>query len=303
MKPDLVAPGEVVISTASLDVAPACPASPAVSVYAYDGMNHIALRGTSVAAPHMAGAVALLLQKRGDLDPAQVLDYFRTHARHDGFTGATAGNDWGSGKLDLGDLIDPTVSITAPAGGTIARIGNALGVSWSAHDSLGSVANVDVAISRTGPAGPFTTIATAIPNSGSLSWSVTGPQTGAGQAYLRVVAHDTNANTGTAQMSTGFTIAGAAAAVGREPFAFALGEARPNPARGPVSVSYTVGADAEVRLAVEDLQGRRVAMLASGRRAAGRYDAQWGALAPPGLYFLVYDTPAGRFTRRVALAR
>jgi subtilisin family serine protease len=57
--------------------------------------------GTSMAAPMITGAVALMLE----VDPTQTADEIRTclesTARTDGQTGAVPNNDWGAGKLDV----------------------------------------------------------------------------------------------------------------------------------------------------------------------------------------------------------
>lgn len=58
---------------------------------------------------------------------------------------------------------------------------------------------------------------------------------------------------------------------------------RPNPSVGAPVLSYTLAADADVRLAVVDALGREVAVVASGRQGAGAHTASVGAL-PPGVY-------------------
>jgi subtilisin family serine protease len=307
-KPDLVAPGEAIVSTTSFDVAVVCPTSGAASAYADDGMNHTAMRGTSMAAPHVAGAVALLLEKRGALTPAEVKAYLTAHARHDAFTGAAVGNDWGAGKLDLGDLVDPTVSWVGQPPADGVDVGGTLTLGWSARDSLGSIAGVDLLLSRTGPDGAFDTLASAVANTGAYAWVVSGPATPIGQAYLRVVVHDTNSNSGSAESASGFTIRGPLSVDVANAATFSLGAVRPNPARGPLRVAFTLAHAAHVRLLIDDVAGRRVATLASGLLAAGQHEVSWdptrrGEPMRPGLYFLAYETPVGRFTRRIVVTR
>jgi subtilisin family serine protease len=310
-KPDLVAPGESIVSTTSFDLPVACTAPNVPSTYAVDAMNHTAMRGTSMAAPHVAGAVALLLQKRGALTPAEVKAYLVAHARRDALTGPAAGNDWGAGKLDLGDLVDPVVGAVAVEPGSDVLVGGTVAFEWSSHDSLGSVEGVDLLVSRTGPQGPFEPIAAGVPNSGRYDWTVTAPATGEGRAILRVVAHDTNGNSGSAQSVTGFTIhSPLAAEAGDAAWApgFALGPVRPNPATAPVGVRFSLPREGRVTLAILDPAGRRVATLAGGTFAAGWHDARWdltrrGRRVAAGLYFVAYDSPAGRVTRRVVVAR
>jgi hypothetical protein len=53
---------------------------------------------------------------------------------------------------------------------------------------------VDLLLSRSGVGGPYSPIATGIPNTGSYSWVVTAPATD--HAILKVVAHDQQTNAG-----------------------------------------------------------------------------------------------------------
>ena len=89
---------------------------------------------------------------------------------------------------------------------------------------------------------------------------------------------------------------------------FALGAVTPNPATGPVEVSFSVARQARVRLSLLDVQGRVVSTLADDVRAPGVYQVTWSGdgargAAPAGVYFLRYQTPGGTFTRRLVLAR
>lgn len=63
--------------------------------------------------------------------------------------------------------------------------------------------------------------------------------------------------------------------------------AYPNPFNPSTVVPFEVGAAAHVEIAVFDLLGRRVALLAEGRYEAGRYEARFDASAlPSGMYLL-----------------
>jgi hypothetical protein len=81
----------------------------------------------------------------------------------------------------------------------------------------------------------------------------------------------------------------------------------PNPARGPSRVQFGLPERGPARLAVYDLAGRQVRLLADGFRAAGPHDVTWdgrdddGAPVRPGVYF-VHLTWAGRSQSR-ALVR
>lgn len=192
LKPDITAPGLPVLSSRSFDYPNNCPAAGA-SALANDGANHIANAGTSMAAPHTSGAVALLMQKFGAITPAFAKTYFTANAVVDVNTGVVPNNDWGNGKLRLGDLVDPAVTVVAPNGGETVVIATNANLTWTASDNV-AVTNVDLELSRSGVLGPWETIALSVPNTGSYVWNATGPPTN--NAILRVTASDGATNVG-----------------------------------------------------------------------------------------------------------
>jgi subtilisin family serine protease len=58
------------------------------------------MSGTSMAAPHLAGVIALMLQANPNLTQQQIIQCLVSTARSDAFTGGTPNNDWGAGKAD-----------------------------------------------------------------------------------------------------------------------------------------------------------------------------------------------------------
>jgi hypothetical protein len=72
---------------------------------------------------------------------------------------------------------------------------------------------------------------------------------------------------------------------------FALGAARPNPARAATVVPFSVDVSGPVTLSVFDATGRRVRALVHGTLDAGRYEVRWdgtdaaGRAVSPGTYF------------------
>ncbi|HYM81477.1 MAG TPA: S8 family peptidase [Candidatus Limnocylindria bacterium] len=103
-KPEITAPGMGIGSTTTFDVGQVCPGGATASRLLNDGMQHVINEGTSMAAPHTSGAVALLLQRFGAVTPAFVKSHLTTNAIVDANTGAVWNKDWGNGKLRLGDL-------------------------------------------------------------------------------------------------------------------------------------------------------------------------------------------------------
>ncbi|HET9986613.1 MAG TPA: S8 family serine peptidase [Longimicrobiales bacterium] len=120
LKPDITAPGKVVVSAMSRDAS----TWSALPNYVEADSAHAALLGTSMAAPFVAGAVALLLELRPALTPEAARDLLTASARGDDFTRHpyTGGPDgvpnpqWGYGKLDVA----AAVHRLGPPAGTLA---------------------------------------------------------------------------------------------------------------------------------------------------------------------------------------
>jgi subtilisin family serine protease len=93
VKPDVVAPGEFIVSARSSAVAKN-PSDP--------DAYHMILAGTSMATPHVAGTIALMLQYSPNLPAIDVPEILRQTARLDSFTGLILSGSWtwGFGKVD-----------------------------------------------------------------------------------------------------------------------------------------------------------------------------------------------------------
>jgi hypothetical protein len=84
-----------------------------------------------------------------------------------------------------------------------------------------------------------------------------------------------------------------------------LSAPHPNPFRAQTQVEFVLAEAGDVRLAVFDLAGRRVATLWDGPVPAGRHGAVWngrvdrGPRAPSGIYFITLDSAAGRRTQKI----
>ncbi len=394
-KPNLAAPGSVIASVQSKDFAVVCPAGFSANL---PGLQHVMSQGTSMAAPHVSGAIALLFQKYGPLSVAQVRTLLQTRAVVDGFVtalGAPWNKDFGWGKLNLGDMTDPTCTVTSPNGGEVLVVGANENLTWTASDPYLGVTGVDIQISRDNGS-TWTPIATGVANTGTLAWVVTGPTTNT--ALLRVTARDAAGNQGVDVSNLVWAIVDppvattlslfraepieegvrlvwefadpsefsrvalerATAAVGpwnemaaeisqdgswtvaldrtavagttyfyrlsgtyrdgtRELFGplsatagrpiteFALSPIAPNPTDGAALIEYAVPGRADVTVAMFDLQGRKVATLASGSHAPGLYQVTWngdldGRKANTGVYFLRMVSPTFSKTRRLVVS-
>ncbi len=94
MKPELAAPGAWICAALSADAG-------WQSVYVHPDAVHTMELGTSMAAPHVAGAIALLFDVDPDLSSSEIRSMLTAAAMQDGRTGSVPNPTWGWGKLDV----------------------------------------------------------------------------------------------------------------------------------------------------------------------------------------------------------
>lgn len=106
-KPDVSAPGQ------AIGAARSSAASFSNPVLLTPNGKYVIEQGTSMAAPHVAGLVALMLEAKPNLTSAQIRSAINTTARKDAFTGAnaTATAQWGSGKVDAQAALQTVLSV------------------------------------------------------------------------------------------------------------------------------------------------------------------------------------------------
>jgi minor extracellular serine protease Vpr len=105
-KPDLCAPGQIIASAKSSQATVSSAASIFYSnnsefpnAFVLPGGLYGLANGTSFAAPHVAGVVALLLEKNPETTALQIRSMLTSSARTDRITAGTA-NQWGAGKIN-----------------------------------------------------------------------------------------------------------------------------------------------------------------------------------------------------------
>ncbi len=108
VKPEICAPGEEIASSLSHSALPGTAYSmfdthseTYPNGFILQDHQHAISQGTSMAAPHVAGVVALLFQRHPDLDALQVRSLLIGSARTDGFTGSVPNAQWGYGKISV----------------------------------------------------------------------------------------------------------------------------------------------------------------------------------------------------------
>ena len=112
LKPDIVAAGGGVTS-------------------AVPGGGYRSMSGTSMAAPHVAGAAALLLERHPLWTPAQVKTSLLSSAAADESTGPLPNASWGSGKLNVWRAVNgETVIPAAPVLQSVRQNGEDIVLTW-----------------------------------------------------------------------------------------------------------------------------------------------------------------------------
>jgi|GEM_PF-4573888 len=97
-KPEICAPGQWIVSVRSEQ------ADMPERMLLPDGL-YAAMQGTSMAAPYVTGAMALLLQREPELSWAEAKRRLIKSARQDEFTYGCWNPAWGYGKLDVAELL------------------------------------------------------------------------------------------------------------------------------------------------------------------------------------------------------
>jgi minor extracellular serine protease Vpr len=103
IRPDVAAPGSIIASARS------AAADFGVNSQILGEPAYVMMQGTSMAAPFLSGAIALMLQVNPTLDPERVRDIIHRTARTDHMTGAVPNPSYGYGKLDVLAAVQATV--------------------------------------------------------------------------------------------------------------------------------------------------------------------------------------------------
>ncbi len=121
MKPDITAPGAMIMAALGDD------AKPVTGDTKEEDGRHVAYNGTSMATPHVAGAIALMLQKNPNLTPEDVRRLLAQNRQTNAFTinlptfnlasplmPDTQNDHWGYGILDAKAAYDATTGVAPP---------------------------------------------------------------------------------------------------------------------------------------------------------------------------------------------
>ena len=187
------------------------PGVDVLSAYYTSDNASVALSGTSMASPHVAGVAALYLAAHTTATPANVRDALVAAATRDVVAPPGAGSPnvlLYSRFLVTAPPTPPSVTVLAPNGGQRLTAGTPFTIRWSASDPDG-LSRFDVMLSTDGV--NYSGVCSGLAgNRRSCTWGSPGPVTT--NARIRVTAYDTLGATAFDVSNAPFTIAAPAPA-------------------------------------------------------------------------------------------
>jgi subtilisin family serine protease len=280
-KPELSAPGMGIASTLSANASSPIFTDPCGKTP--DG-RHTVGQGTSQSSPHVAGALALLLEVDPMLSFKRARDVLTQNTDHDGFTGAGWTTSFGNGKLNISKAINSLVPVVLLSFTAAWEDGNAV-LRWELSETEpGARFTVD-----RGPTaeGPFHEAGGSV--TGDLSFSWTDPDPNPQEPWYRLSVTTRDGD------RTVFSAARLDPLVGE----MRLWQNAPNPFASSTVIAFELDRRREAQVDVLDVTGRRVRTLLTGVQPAGRNTVSWdgrdagGRETAAGIYFYRLSTSDG----------
>jgi serine protease AprX len=318
--PDVSAPGEDVKSCWFMDI------------WGYaDGWD-----GTSMATPHVAGTLALMLQKDPGLTPGDLDMYIETTAADWGPAGKD--NDYGAGRINALAAVSaipggttPDVSITmTPTGSTsLPSTGGTLYFDVNLQNHEDFAVPMTAWLDWTYPNGTWSDALilrnVTLPSGASIFRSLTATVAGSEpDGNYTLWAHEGSSYGGTIYSEDSFPFTkGMDGSVGGEwvsetavygweeevaltqiPEVHSLGHAYPNPFNPTTTIPFSLPEFGHVSLKVYDLSGRLAATILEGEISAGQYQVTFdGSHLSSGVYLYRLDAPGFSGTRKLMLVK
>ncbi|MEZ4648107.1 MAG: S8 family serine peptidase [Candidatus Eisenbacteria bacterium] len=292
LKPDVAAPGVGIGAALSADHRTS-------SAWVLPDGVHYIMQGTSMAAPHVTGVVALMLDTHGFLSQEEVLSRLSSSARADALTGDVPNTAFGAGKVDAIAALTGPIPV-ALLGLEASREEDGVHLLWSVSESLSDLTfEVERAtvtstagdetdrtlVGVTGPGPHYEFIDGDAPSEQDLAYWLTSTQYGQVVQGPFYVSRETL------------------------PAGLELSAPWPNPFSGDVRWTLSLPAPADVSLDVIDAAGRRVTELHDGPLPAGTSSLSWdgrgatGVRLGSGVYWLRARWNGTAKTERLVLVR
>jgi subtilisin family serine protease len=289
-KPEVSAPGFVVASARSHQMDADQQAAYKLGRTLDPDREHFVFAGTSMSAPHVTGALALLLEHAPFLAPEEARARLQATVRHDAATGPGWTPAAGYGKLDIAALVDTTVAAATHGITFAAAPGGGLELAWRADDA-DPVAAFDLLRE---PPGREAALAGRFAGRGPHAWVDPAPR--AGTVYTLWGLE----RTGGRRLWTRAVWPGFA------PRPLAVSLPRPNPFRTATRVTFRTRAGSKTPVAaVLDARGRRVRVLSVPDGPEGTGSVSWdgkddaGRRVAAGTYWLYIRAGAREAAQRV----
>jgi subtilisin family serine protease len=277
LKPDVLAPGPNTRTTAL-------------------NSGYMSFSGTSAATPHVAGAMALVVEANPNLTPEQMSMILQTTAFDLGPGGKD--NVYGAGRLDCYAAVQAALAMN--------NMGSVGGIVINA---MTETAIEGVLVAVVGGTDTTTTNASgqyqlALPAE-TYTLRFTHPDYQEHQEQVVITANNiTILNVALNPVAAAIDEPAASA-----PAVFSLAQNQPNPFNPTTAIAFTLPAAGEVSLRVLDVHGRLVRTLADGRHAAGEHVVSWdgcderGRPVPSGVYLYRLAANGATTTRRMTLLK
>lgn len=289
LKPDIAAPGMGIGAALSSDAS-------VPSAYVLTDGVHYLTQGTSMAAPHVTGLVALMLEAHGVRSKRWLLERLAGTARGDAFTGVLPNASWGHGKIES---IGATTNVTPVRLGPVdvARHGAAIRLSWSVPLDVAAMEfevfrqndgdSREVSVGRTGRGPDYSFDDVPLLRSDVVNYWLVGYVEGAlagrfGPFSMRDASDSRR---------------------------FTLSDLRPNPTAGETYGALHLPMSGPVRIEIIDAAGRVVRVLEQASLPPGAHGFSWdgrddaGRGAPSGMYWVRAAWHGQSLSRRLLLLK
>ncbi len=194
-------------------------------------------------------------------------------------------NSLTNGSADDVDTSD-TFTVVSPNGGETWLVGETHNITWTHQGSY--TTNVDIYLTTDGGSN-WMTLASAVPNNDSWSWTIADISTTYPLTQCKVWIRDTadTSTTGGDQSDNFFTINKTGFKKGMYalylPACFSL-DVAPNPFRNNTKISYSIKTAGTVTIKVYDITGKEIATLKNGYANVGSHSVIWKTGAKAGVY-------------------
>lgn len=188
-----------------------------------------------------------------------------------------------------------SLTVTSPNGGEVWTKGNTYPITWTANDNSGTV-NIWILRVRNNLQQRHI-IAQNVPNTGSYNWTIP-LRLLPGNGYYVLIRHMNNTASGD-RSDAPFTILGQLVDV----------DAKPNPSKGPTSISLKTEAPVSPEIAIYNLKGQLVRNLSSGKTYSGNAEIAWdgkdarGQAVTNGIYFVRAVNGTEVLSKRIVIVK